>query len=406
MRRFFNALVGFLELAWFELSRLTDPVKPASSPRNILVMATMGIGDLLMLSPLLQAIKKELPGSRLTLVAGKHSGEVIAGFPYVDDVIITAWEGVGFKERRRITQQLKERRFDAVFCTCTVPLRFFMRGLARIPLRIGVVRKIKFPKPWLKPFAYCAWRFNMEFIQEEFFKRFFYNRFVVTNQDPVHEIDKALKLLEVITPGKTFDRRPHFVLSSSFENQANTILSKNNSASGKLRVAVHAGSSALLKWKQWPQEKWAELIERLSKKTAASFLLLGTADEARATRPLPGTINLMGKTSLMEAAAVIKQCRLFIGGDSGLGHLALAVGTPSVRIFGPSDQPGYAVWTPGAHRDLFVDLPCRPCLVSGVLRPGVLNVSNCPHRNCLNQLSVETIYQNCIALLKESGDLK
>jgi heptosyltransferase-2 len=80
-----------------------------------------------------------------------------------------------------------------------------------------------------------------------------------------------------------------------------------------------------------------------------------------------------------------------VGNESGLGHIAMALGIPSVRIFGMTDYASFRALDAG-HTDIRKDLPCSPCFVLGQIKKQSLNMHTCGHRNCLNTISVEEVF--------------
>lgn len=126
---------------------------------------------------------------------------------------------------------------------------------------------------------------------------------------------------------KIKDRIPKIYIKKDEIDKSNIIPERSKD---KLRVAVSTGA----KWKsrQWGVEKFRELSEYLMNKYDAEIIELG-----KDCQTIELGINLINKTSVREAAIVLKRCNLFIGNDSGLVHLALAVGTPTVALFGPLD---------------------------------------------------------------------
>jgi ADP-heptose:LPS heptosyltransferase len=120
---------------------------------------------------------------------------------------------------------------------------------------------------------------------------------------------------------------------------------------GKKLLAIGAGAN----WagKRWPPEHFLALIERLQQHYDVVVLLGNEKDQKIAgplkeKSPMP-CINLCGKTSLLQAAAVLQKMSLFVGNDSGLGHLASAVDAPSVTVFGPGNLERYRPWGPQAR---------------------------------------------------------
>jgi ADP-heptose:LPS heptosyltransferase len=105
--------------------------------------------------------------------------------------------------------------------------------------------------------------------------------------------------------------------------------------------------------KRWPAGHFCKLVGQLQEQFDAVILLGSQADQLICKQvtdklPLP-CINLAGNTDLLQAAAILAQAQLFVGNDSGLGHLAAASGTPTVTVFGPGDPQRYHPWHPDAR---------------------------------------------------------
>ncbi len=132
-------------------------------------------------------------------------------------------------------------------------------------------------------------------------------------------------------------------------------------------VAVSPGSSD--PYKQWGQAKCIELIRGLLAQGACVVLIGGRAEAAQAAALLAAAnsdrvVNLAGTSSLTQTAAVLQSATLFIGGDSGLGHLAVALARPTLILFGPSD-PNKWRRAGARHRIIRKNLPCSPCSIFG-----------------------------------------
>jgi ADP-heptose:LPS heptosyltransferase len=151
---------------------------------------------------------------------------------------------------------------------------------------------------------------------------------------------------------------------------------------GGLKVGMHVSGGRAIK--QWPEGRFRDVAEHLVTNRSATIVLTGSpADRAqvelvRAALPPNRVLDLSADVSLLTAAAVIEQLDLFVTGDTGPMHLANAVGTPIVAVFGPSDPRRYA---PRGVRDTVVriDLPCSPC--NRIRRPPERCVGHTP--DCL-----------------------
>ncbi|MDQ3547194.1 MAG: glycosyltransferase family 9 protein [Chloroflexota bacterium] len=166
-------------------------------------------------------------------------------------------------------------------------------------------------------------------------------------------------------------------------------------------TAIFPGTGPFSRAREWQAQRYAELAIRLHHRGIAT-VLIGDDDASDAAATVragaPSSVDLTGKTTLQELAAVLSRARLVVGGDSFIGHLAAAVGTPVVSIFGPSNadawRPAGALnWDgrcspPGASLVVRHDLPCEPCIYTG-FRLG--RPAGCPDRTCLKRVTVDDV---------------
>jgi heptosyltransferase-2 len=163
-------------------------------------------------------------------------------------------------------------------------------------------------------------------------------------------------------------------------------------------AAVGLGPGARWATKAWPEERWRALTKHLRGR-GFPVLLGGTEDGGLASRILDGErgANLAGETSVLETAAALELCRVLVTNDSAPLHLATAVGTPVVALFGPTVR-GLGFY-PMGKRDVLLerDLPCRPCSLHGGPR--------CPlvHHDCLRGISVQEVVA-AIGAVAETGE--
>jgi lipopolysaccharide heptosyltransferase II len=149
-----------------------------------------------------------------------------------------------------------------------------------------------------------------------------------------------------------------------------------------------------MRWKQWPIERYRQVIERLlSDRADAQVVLFGSPSEvemiSEMARGLGQRVSIAaGKTTVKQAAALIEQCDMLVCNDSGLMHAAVAVDTPVVAIYGPTDFRRTAP-IGDAHRMIRHDLACSPCFKL----EGDEQVHLCPHHDCLMTITVEEVYE-------------
>jgi lipopolysaccharide heptosyltransferase II len=183
--------------------------------------------------------------------------------------------------------------------------------------------------------------------------------------DPtLHIYENALRLVGLAVPGAAGApvSPPRLQVPDGARERARSLLAP---AAGSLCVAVHAGGGRPVK--QWHTSRFADVATALGREYGATIVLTGTSHEAgvidEVQAAIPGTVrvlNLSGQADLLDMAAVLERVAVFITGDTGPMHLAAAVGTPLVSIFGPSDPVRYAPRTERS-RIVRIDLPCAPC---------------------------------------------
>ncbi len=158
------------------------------------------------------------------------------------------------------------------------------------------------------------------------------------------------------------------------------------------RVAIHPGSGGYSMARRWEPAKWAAVADALLERRGAQVILVGMpadgADSVQAAMHGQAT-NLAGQTSLPQLAALLGQCDLFLGADSGVMHLASATGVPVVALFGPSNHLAWGPWTPSGQSTVVrLGLRCSPCSYAG---HSVGSRDGCWHRSCMADLQPEQV---------------
>jgi heptosyltransferase-2 len=166
--------------------------------------------------------------------------------------------------------------------------------------------------------------------------------------------------------------------------------------SGRAAIGVHVGTSVYKGHakRRWAREKFAELINRLTDRmTEVTFFLFGSEDEAEATNYIyrnvadKRRIFLLENRNIREVASVIAGLTLFLSNDSGLMHLAAAVGTPVVALLGPTN-PNYIRPWGAKHRIVRLNLDCSPCFYYS---PRHLRCRMKKEFQCINGISVDMV---------------
>lgn len=319
---------------------------PPSDPR-VVIPIVAGVGNALMAVPLVRQLKLGLPRARITVIARIDAmGEPFRRMKEVEEVLITG-NGV--------------------------------RGL----LRKVISTRTRKPDVYLVPFPSNRWQYNLLAALSGARRRIMHSfpiarwralGFVRADRVPavrgIHDVRQNIQLLSAlgIEPNR-FDR-PIFNLTESDRRRGDSMLRSLRIDEQTSFLAIHAGSGRTIlgQAKRWPIEKYARLIAMLREEIGQRVVLIEGPDEAgvadeilRACADRSAEISTLRLTGpLGDAAAVLARAQLYIGSDSGLAHLAAAVGTPAVTIFAPADPDRVC---PFGYRDLVVkpDKSCSPC---------------------------------------------
>lgn len=205
--------------------------------------------------------------------------------------------------------------------------------------------------------------------------------------EAVHDVPQNLNLLRAL--GIAVDE----TMAPTFAVREDEFAAARARVGGGRRVAIHAGSGETIfaLSKRWPPEQFAQLLPRLRSDFGLSPILLegpedhGVGELIRAHVEVP-VLKLTGP--LHEAAAVLKACKLYVGSDSGLAHLAAAVGTPPVTLFGPA-RPDEV--SPFGYRHLVVQTParCAPCF--DYPRFATTPAVRCRPPYCIGQITIDRV---------------
>ena len=288
--------------------------------KNILAVRNDRFGEFLLIIPALRALKERFPGSRITIAASPDVLELAEAVGYVDGTI--AWEN---KKRPSgeilaLVKKLKEKKFDLAVIFNPSKESNLVTFLAKIPVRVGYDRKW----PWLLT----------DKMKDE------------KESSGKHEVDHNLELVGLVG-ASTKDR------SLALNIKSADVL---GALKGSPIVVIHPWTSDPVK--QWPLKNFKKLIERFS---GMNVLVIGGREELLKNKnflnDLPAeAVNLVGRTSLVGLAGILKRADILVSGDSGPVHLAAAVGTPVVALF-RNDMPGKTAvrWGPWGNGHVVIE---------------------------------------------------
>ncbi|MCD6289686.1 MAG: glycosyltransferase family 9 protein [Anaerolineae bacterium] len=315
--------------------------------RRILVIRPDHLGDLLFTTPALSRLRQRHPDAHITAMVGPWGRPVLAHNPDIDDVIICPFPGFTRRPKTSVwepyrilldcARSLRSYRFDEA-----IIFRFdhwwgaWLAALSGIPSRVGY--DVAETRPFL-------------------------TRSMPEPPDR-HEVARALTLVDPRLSDVTPERYPlRFVPSAGDEAWADELL-RSMGPSAPV-IVIHPGAGVPVKL--WRSSAWARVADAVIERHRASVVITGGASERalaeQVTRSMRhAAVVLTGQTTLGQLGALFKRCALVLGPDSGPLHLAVAVGTPTVHLFGPADPRRFGPWgDPLRHRVLTSEWACAPC---------------------------------------------
>ena len=211
----------------------------------------------------------------------------------------------------------------------------------------------------------------------------------------VENIHEGLQNLKLVGSDKTTLSEQDFYLfdneSSNIRNQSKFLLPEKYIA-----VQISAGNNNT-PYKVWPENSWRVFLEKMTSK-GFTFVLMGDNTEIELSKTisknLTNVVNLTGKTSINDCIQLVDNCSFYLGLDSGLMHLAVALGKPTFTLWGGSDYRmyGYHTIDPNRHFITYQKMPCWPC--NSYLNPNITRVNDplkCPNYECISTISVEKV---------------
>ncbi len=338
---------------------------------RILIVRTDRIGDVLLSTPVIKALRDNYPHAYIAMVVSPYGKNIVEDNPYLDEVIIYDKDGKHKSWPRSIkfARNLKKKRFDLAIIlhpTNRMHLLTFLSGIRR---RIGYDRKFGF---------------------------LLTNRIKHTKHlGQKHELEYALDLVRYLGI-EPKDRILFMPLKTESEAWVEELFKQEGIKKTDRLLAINPGASCPSKI--WPNERFADVASRLIEKYGFRVLVItGPKDLALAENVIKHmhqpAINLAGKTSVSGLASVLKRCDLFISNDSGPVHIACAVGIPVISIFG-RDQKGLGPvrWGPIGKKDkiLHKEVGCIECLAHNCTKGFA----------CLKAITVDDVVNAADSILK------
>lgn len=349
--------------------------EPANVDR-ILVINLGGIGDLLLSTPALKALRQRYPHADITLLATSGAADIIKDASYVTSIRVFDMHlgGMAGLKHLKALLELRRNRFDLA-----INMRTLVSNVSALKMRIlfGIIGA-----------RLTAGR------NTEGRGRFFDVKVDETSVGHMYERDYDIELVKKLG-AKASDIKIDFVISAGDRERVQRIVQEESIAEKDILIGIHPGGRLS---RRWPIERFIEVTRKIGDAVTCSFVVTGDARE----RPLAEkviqssrvrAVNMAGRLTLKELGALMERCSLFITNDTGAMHIAALLNVPTVAICGPGSLVRFdpRVIFPKAIV-LYKKVPCAPC-----------DKIDCGTKECLTAISVQEVVDAALFLLGGKG---
>ena len=295
--------------------------------KNILIVRTDRIGDVVLTTPAIKALRQAYPAARISILVAPLTKDLVTGNPYLDEIIVDDRRGVhrGIIGFWRLASVLRQKKFDLAVVYHTKKRTNCLCRAAGIPRRTGY-RNEKF-----------GFLLNDPIADERHLGR-------------QHEAQYCLDVLRHlgITGNNILDKSPqdlaedlYVPVSDDARVWIEQFCREYHISRQERLIAIHPGASDPAK--RWPEWQFAELIDQLANRYQARIVLIGAPHMAGVARQIMSdahvpVLDLAGQTDVGQLAGLLKRCNLLVSNDSGPVHIAAGVKTPCVSIFTRNQQ--------------------------------------------------------------------
>ncbi|MBI5144515.1 MAG: lipopolysaccharide heptosyltransferase II [Candidatus Omnitrophica bacterium] len=339
--------------------------------KKILIVNVNWVGDVLFSTPFIRAVREAYPKSHIACLLHPRCLEVLEGSPRINELIIYDEEGAhkGLIGKLKLIASLRRKNFDVAFILHRSFTKALIARLAGIKERIGYPTK---------------------------------NRAILltkTVEEPIDEPHKVEYFLNVarrtgITPR---DRSYEFFIRDSDESYIKDLLKSYGVADKDLLIVLCPGGN----WdmKRWPAANFARLADILAERFGAKIAIVGAKKDIGLAESIKGMMKvppiiMCGRTTLKELGALLKRADLAIANDTGPMHIAVAMKTRVIALFGPTSPAITGPYGSGKYRVIYKDTGCEiPCY----------DVT-CSDNRCMQAITVEDVFQTASNMLMQNDN--
>jgi len=360
----------------------------AEKYKKILIVNTFGIGDVLFSTPLVRALKQNMPQARIDFVCNKRCRDIFVNNADIDNTILFEKDEFRsvFKKSKMLfmkklihfAKTLRKEKYDlAIDLSLGYQISLFLK-------LIGIKKRIGFN--YRKRGRFLTSKVNISGFQKK------------------HAAEYYLDVIKLIDIYEIKDKEFELRMTQSMEDWASGFL-KERGLEGKILVGIAPGGGK--SWgvnaiyRRWAPQNFTRVAEELCKHDHSIFFIcFGSQEERNLCDSIVGrlgakAINLCGSLSLLKTTALLKQCKLLLCNDGGLLHLAVSQDTRTVSIFGPVDEKVYGPY-PASEKHVAIkaqDLKCRPCYRN-------FKHKICGDHKCLKRIDSDVVLDAAIRVLK------
>ena len=321
-----------------------------TNQKRLLIIRPDHLGDVLLSTPAIRAIKQKRPDISIHVLCGEWSAGVLANYDEIDVVLTLPFPGFNRSAPAGVPNPYRQaisssRMLRKIGYSSAVIMRPDHWWGAMLAFFAGIRERIGYDLPNVSPFLTTALSHQHQHVVEQ-------NLRLVENWTGELRSDQILYSFPVIQEDKDY---------------IDSYLADWHIPKDKPIICIHAGSGANIK--MWEARKWAKVADMLTSQYSASIVFSGSASEVFMINTIKQYMTekayiMAGSTNLGQLAALYSRSLVVLGSDSGPMHLAAAVNTPTVTLFGPADPIEFAPWGHRRkHAILTSTIACQPCRI-------------------------------------------
>lgn len=315
---------------------LAPPLWDWGAVKRVLVIRLRSIGDTVLATPSLFALKRFLPQAQVDILVEDWVAPLLTDHPHIDNVITL--ERGGFMTRARVARELRGERYDVVYNLHGGTTATFLTRATGARHRVG-----------FKTYQYA--KLHTELVPSPL---------LLWGQQKTHSVEQQLALLGWTGVPVSDRPRTHLGISPAAVASVNQQLAAVGLGDRKVAL-IHP--AAAFETKRWATENFARVAEFVTERGLAP-VAIAAPHEAGIVNDLlsEAAVEIVSlDLSLPEVTALAARSQLFVGNDSGIAHIAAAIGTPSVVVFGSSNVAHWRPWNRAKAEVVFEEMPCQPC---------------------------------------------